>query len=327
MFLDDRQGIIRVRSALPSDVPTFSTWIGREFPIPSPLAAALPTLLKHLIANDTLGATVAEHVADGCSAPVLLAFGISGFLSNASVTKYLAAPYPHFEIDLLDCARRGTSSFLSYDEIARANATDGATLFPLMWLQRTDDPADPEARALLTVCQQTFLRVHRGYRLSRILKEASVDRAQAFLNGGFRERHRLPIGTPLPFSGRKLAREHVVFEITMAEVQATLPGTAVGHLFTYRPPRCGFTRAEKQVLTKATDGLTDAKIAHQLDITAPAVALRWRSIYARVTTRVPSALQPYERTPPNHRRGQEKRRQVIAFVNDHPEEIRPYREA
>jgi DNA-binding CsgD family transcriptional regulator len=313
-----------VRTALASDAAAFAAWIARDFPLPSLLAPALAALLARLIAEEALTATLVEDLAHASAQSVIVAFGLSGFISDASARRYLAAPYPCLEIDVLDRAWRGRSPLLGHDEIARANAAEGLTLFPLMWLQRSDDPSDPEARALLTICQQTFLRVHRGYRLSRILKEAPASRAEAFTQGGFRERCRLPAGTPLRIAGRRLDCEHVVFEITRAEIEATLPGHAVGHLFDYRPPRCGFTRAEKRVLTRAADGLTDAQIARQLGISTPAVALRWRSIYARIAERAPSALQESVALPGTRGRGQEKRRRVIAFLSDHPEEMRPY---
>src|SRR5262249_1512661 len=45
---------------------------------------------------------------------LLLRFGISGFLSKSCALEYLASPFPHLEIHLLDRARRGLSqrSFL-----------------------------------------------------------------------------------------------------------------------------------------------------------------------------------------------------------------------
>jgi hypothetical protein len=309
-----------------SDAETVCGWIVREFPVPSSLASDLPALLVKLISEESLNGIVIERLSDPSQHPALAGFGISGFLSEECAREYLAAPYPHLELDLLDRARRGRSrsSFLGYDAIAQANAGDGLTLFPLMWLQHPNDPADPDARALLTLSQQGFLRIHRGYRLVRILKEAPAERAEAFLNGGFRERCRLRAGTSLRFPGAKLQREHIVFEVTKAEIEASMPGRAVGHLFTYRPPRCGFSRAEKQVLSRATEGLTDTQIAGQLDISAGAVALRWRSVYARIANRAPAALQE-DRPQPNARgRGQEKRRRAIAFLNDYPEEMRPY---
>ncbi len=90
----------------------------------------------------------------------------------------------------------------------------------------------------------------------------------------------------------------------------------------YDPPRCLFTRAEQQVLVGAVDGLTDAKIAQQLEIPVTAVAMRWRSIYARLLDSAPSVLRSEEEA--NGARGEEKRRKAIAFVSEHPEELRPY---
>lgn len=303
-----------------------AAWIARELPVPRPLATVLPELLAGLLDNETLAGIAIERFSEAAPRPAVAGFGISGFLGEACAAAYLAAPYPHLEVDLLERARRARSEpgFLGYDGIAQANAGAGLTLFPLMWLQRPDDPADPEARALLTLSQQAFLRIHRGYRLVRILKEADARRVAGYLNGGFRERCRLPAGTALPFSRARLERDHAVLEITKREIEATMPGTAVGHLFGHRPPRCGFTRAEKQVLARAAEGSTDAQIARQLGITSAAVSLRWRSIYTRISDRASSALHEDKPASGNRGRGHEKRRRVIAFVNDHPEEMRPY---
>jgi hypothetical protein len=324
--IDDARSVRRVRAGTDSDADTFSAWIVRDFPVPPALAKALPALLGRLIAEETLSTVVVEEHSEGWTRPTVAGFGISGFIGAGAAAQYLAAPSPHLELDLLERARRGQPhrSFLDYDEIARANAGEGLTLFPLVWLQRANDPCDPEARTLLTVGQQAFLRMHRGYRLARILKEAQASQAEAFVNGGFRERTRLPAGTALSFPGRRLACEHVVFEITRSEADSAMPGRAVEQLFCYRPPRCGFTRAEKQVLSRAAEGLVDAQIARQLGISSAAVALRWRSIYARVAEQVPSALQEYAPSATGRGRGHEKRRRVIAFVSEHPEEMRPY---
>jgi DNA-binding CsgD family transcriptional regulator len=322
----DTFSMARVRAFAPRDAEMAAQWIVREYPLPAPLSLVLPALLGRLMSGETLRGVVAEHLDDAAPEPVVVGFGISGFLDERFVQDYLAAPYPYLEIDLLERCRRGRSrgAFLGYDGIAQGNAAGGLTLFPLMWLQRTADRGDREASALLTLGQQAFLRMHRGYRLARILKEAPAERAEGYLNGGFRERCRLPAGTPLRLPGRRLQREHVVFETTKAHTDAAMPGSAIWPLFAFRAPRCGFSRAEKQVLSRATEGLTDAQIAVHLGISAAAVAMRWRSIYMRVASRVPSALQETGAAPANRGRGHEKRRRVIAFLSDYPEEMRPY---
>lgn len=89
------------------------------------------------------------------------------------------------------------------------------------------------------------MRLHRGYRLARILKETTTNRAESFRSGGFGECHRIPAGMPLRFDDQRLEDEHVVFEARKSDFEGSLPGSMVSHLFAYRPPRCGFTRFEK----------------------------------------------------------------------------------
>ncbi|MCG2645268.1 MULTISPECIES: helix-turn-helix transcriptional regulator [Bradyrhizobium] len=278
-----------------------------------------------LISEEVLRGAAVEYLGQPSRVPVLVAFGLTGFLSNALAAQYLAGPYPHLELDLLHQAdqSRGSGPFLSDEDIAKANAGEGLTAFPLLWLQRTNDPKEPEAQALQMASQQSFLRIHRGYRLARILKETTADRAEAFRAGGFQERHRFPVGTPLPVLGGMLKQEHVVFEARRSDFESVLPGSTVSYLFLYSPPRCGFTQFERQVLERAADSLTDEEIALALGIRPGAVALRWRSIYARVTKHVPAWFDAHA-SPGSMSRGREKRRRVISFVTEHPEELRPY---
>ncbi len=316
----------RTRAIRPADAAHAAAWIARDFPVSEDLAAALPSLLKRLISQEILRGAVVEdiHGPKGQRANVA-AFGLSGFLDNERAARYLDSPYPHFELALLEETQRGRGkgAFLDDDDVARANAGEGVTAFPLLWLQRSSDPQAPETRALLMASQQSFLRIHRGYRIYRILKETSAERADAFVAAGFRERHRLARGTPLRIGNGNLRQEHVIFEVTRRDFERTLPGAAISPLFAYHPPRCGFTRPEQRVLERSLDHQTDEDIAAELGITATAVALRWRSVYARVTARLPTVL----RAGPNASatvRGKEKRRRIVAFVEAHPEEIRPY---
>jgi hypothetical protein len=62
------------------------------------------------------------------------------------------------------------------------------------------------------------------------------------------------------------------------------------------------------------------------DEAVTAVALRWRSIYARIIERAPFALAGAGDRGKTTR-GWEKRRPAIAFVTAHPEELRPYPQA
>ncbi len=266
-----------------------------------------------------------EYIHDHDLRPELAAFGLSGFIAEDCAQAYLASPEPHIELVLLERALNGRRepAFLSYDEIAEDNAGDGLTLVPIFWLQRTNDFTNPEAHALLSIAQQTLLQRHRGYRLTRIIKEFPSERAGVFFGGGFSEHCRFPAGAPLSFNPKATLREdHMICMVTRAEIESNWPSSTIAHMFAYEPPRCAFTRAEQQVLIRAVDGLTDAKIAQHLGVSLTAISMRWRSIYARLLDSAPCVLRSEEGA--NGARGEEKRRKAIAFVSEHPEELRPY---
>ena len=313
----------RIRTIDASDAPKAAAFMRRSFAFAARLEG-LPGLLRQLIGEEILQGVAVDYVRDGDPELELAAFGLSAFIPKSCADAYFAAPAPHFAFTLLARALQGERVFLTYDEIADANDAQGLTLFPMFWLQRTSDPADPEAHILLGLGEKTFWERHRGYRLDRILKEVPAVLAEAFIGGGFKEQCRFGAGTPLgAFPDCALQEDSIMFSVTRAEVEAHWPPSVVGQLFACQEPRCGFTRAEQQVLIRAADGLTDAKIAASLGISPAAVALRWRSIYGRIEGCV-RALLPLEGEETNGARGQEKRRTVVAFISEHPEELRPF---
>ena len=230
----------RVRTINAADAPKAAEWINRTRPVPGELAPLLPSLLQRLIAEETLNGVVVEYGRDNDVEPELAAFGLSGFVSEACARDYLASPTPYLEIMLLHRALRDahTPAFLTYEDIAQANAGEGLTLVPLFWLQRSYDFADPEAHVLLTLGQQTLLGRHRGYRLTRILKEIPAHFASAFMGGGFKEHCRLPANTPLSLLPEAvLSEDHIIFTITRSDMEGEWPGKIIGHLFVHQAPR------------------------------------------------------------------------------------------
>lgn len=313
----------RIRPTTAEDVAAIAVWIEAEYPLPASLGRSLSTILLRLLVDEMLHGVAVERIDRAGDRLRLAAFGLSAFLREDVATAYLASPVPYIELTLLDRVRRGERPFLGYEEIAARNAVGGLTLLPLMWLQCSNDRADPETQELLTTCQRSFLIQHRGYRLTRILKETPAERAGAFASGGFREVCRWLPGTPLPFGG-VLAHERVVFEATRADFELSFPSAgAVGQLFPYRPPVCGFTRAEQMILSRALDHHTDLEIARQLALGEAAVAMRWRSIYSRIQALAPEVIGPKDDAETKVR-GQEKRRRALAYVAANPAELRPY---
>jgi len=107
--------------------------------------------------------------------------------------------------------------------------------------------------------------------------------------------------------------------------QGRWSGNWVGTLFGYQPPVIGFSGGEQRLLSHAVSGFTDAQLAETLGISVPAVKKSRVSIYRRVGNHLAElfgdAAQPEDQSTG---RGREKRRRVLAYLRDHPEELRQY---
>jgi hypothetical protein len=309
-----------------ADAAEAAAWAIRDLPVSRELASALPGLLGRLLREETLRGACLEEIGCDDTGWRVLGIGISGFLSHAGAASYLEAPFPHLEVALLERARVPGSGpgFLSIDAIAEANAGDGLILCPLFWLQHYSDLPEPESNALLRLGQQSFLSIHRGYRLKGLLKEADATMAPAYLSGGFREVRRLPAGMPLGFARGASRSERIVFMTTAEDMKRALPGAAIGPLFATAPPLCGFSRRQQRVLEAAVSNMTDREIAAALGMKANAVAQHWRKIYQGVERAIPYLFQDLYLSAGAGTRGAEKRRRVVAYVAEHPEELRPY---
>ena len=109
------------------------------------------------------------------------------------------------------------------------------------------------------------------------------------------------------------------------ESEANRPGTWVGAMFEYLPPRCGFSFAEQQLLSAALAGSTDQELASKLGISISTVKKNWLSIYKRAATFLPDVVP--EDSPADggtSERGKEKKRYLLAYLREHPEELRPH---
>ena len=91
-------------------------------------------------------------------------------------------------------------------------------------------------------------------------------------------------------------------------------------LFSYDPPVLGFTAVQRDILLLARQGYTDQEIAASLGKSPDSVKKRWAGIYARFAQVFPGRLP----VSSDGSRGAEKRRTLLAYLRDRPEELRPY---
>jgi hypothetical protein len=74
--------------------------------------------------------------------------------------------------------------------------------------------------------------------------------------------------------------------------------------------------------------LTDEGLARELNLKLTAVKRRWLTLFERIADVHPDLLPPDVRLPENGdnhigKRGPQKRHHLLAYVREHPEELRP----
>jgi len=124
--------------------------------------------------------------------------------------------------------------------------------------------------------------------------------------------HPPPAGLPKPF----------LVGVNREEV-ASRDGTIFSILFEHAPKRLCFSPAEQSLLRDALRGDTDEECAIHLDVSLSAVKKRWSGIYDRVAAADPNLLPDGSSESGDRLRSREKRRHLLNYLREHPQEIQP----
>jgi hypothetical protein len=227
-----------------------------------------------------------------------------------------------------ELARRVTgrdSPVLTDEEVRDANS--GAGLNVLVW-EGVGTSAFAQTMDFIHLMVDGYIETHRGFLLKEMIS-AQAECAEQLLwaveAGGLYwnpARQNYEKAPPEP-AEVLAARPHLV-GITR-ELELARRGAWVNTLFDYRPPRFGFSRGEQQLLQAALTSScgTDQELAGALHLSLPTIKKMWGSIYRRVidcdSELVPDWMLAESGT---HERGREKRRSLLAYIREHPEELR-----
>jgi hypothetical protein len=282
----------------------------------------LPAAWQRLLACEAKHMVV--FCADGHPRPPICFVGVSIFVTDDFVRELKASSGFWMGPELVKRILRGDSPVLMESQLVEENSRGGLNLIIWEGCFRTGFETSGEIQGHV---MKTFIADHAGYRLKEIISSQieSVERLQWALGAG--------TGLWDPVAGRYeksfsrrpeqiVEKPHLLG--TTREMERTDPWSRVGSLFDYRPPRCGFNRSERRMLLTALQGATDEELSRELDISLPTVKKIWISVYRRIDDRLPE-LNPdrSEGEVEMARRGKEKRRHVLSYLREHPEELRP----
>lgn len=213
---------------------------------------------------------------------------------------------------------------LDTGRVARLNANGGLNQITIYYGQTYKDPSDPRCREILPASHKLHREVHGRYRIKRLLQDEWTDFEMVFTSAGYRILQRFPAGSVCPATGATLDRSRTLVSLTDEEARSELPGSTASFLFEFRAPRLDLTSAERRLLAHAASGMTDKDICETLDLSPNTLKASWRQIYEKFEEKAPHVLLSDRGANGSQKRGAEKRRRVVAFVNDHLEELRPY---
>jgi hypothetical protein len=199
-------------------------------------------------------------------------------------------------------------------EIGRINAGEGVTFLALHYRQRVTDLTDPYALRVLNLANEAFRVVHAGYRVRAFVQQALLSDEPWLAGAGFKRRT-----DPLPGQ-----QQTVLYGITREDAATMLPGSSVRHIFEHQEPRFRFSAAQRRLLRLALYDETDEHLMPCLDVSVHGLKKLWRGIYERVDDAEPEFFGDTAGSGDDGRRGPEKRRQVLAYVRQRPEELRPW---
>ncbi len=266
--------------------------------------------------------------AGGDSHAPIVIFGVTAIVHD-DFMREMKTP-PHFWVgpELTRRIVSGESPVLTGKQLREQNSHDGLNLLCWEGCIRPEYEAHGEMqRHLMTA----FIQDHRGYFWKEAISAQSwsADHLDFILKAGGH------LWDPLAGGYTSTLREdlseivkkpHIVGVTRDLELkrQDHWAGSWAGAIFDYQRPLFGLNRSEQRLLSRALPGATDEQLADVLGTSLPAVKKMWVSIYRRVQVSLPELISdPLPSNIPAGARGKEKRRHLLAYLREHPEELRP----
>ncbi len=204
--------------------------------------------------------------------------------------------------------------------LAEGNARGTLHLLNLHYTQHPSDLADPLALAVLAVANDAFRFAVGGWQLAAMHMQGCALDVPMFTAAGF------PVcryAAPGAWDALPDALRPVHFGLTRRAALAMLPGTSVRQAFDHHPPRFRLSASQRRLLWLALFDDSDDALTGRLEVSVHALKKLWRGIYERIEDVAPGFFGD-DGADDEGRRGPEKRRQVLAYVRQRPEELRPW---
>jgi hypothetical protein len=317
---------LRSRPMLPKDTRECAEIIARH-PVVGPrygraIQHLQPAWLR-LLGSEAIKAAMFEEV-NGMKVTTC-GFGAGVFVRDDFVREVKTHPLFWLGPELVKRITRGPSPVLSDREVRELNSGAGLNLVVWEAVSYSEFGKRTDVFHFMT---QSFLQEYRGFLLKEIISPQleSAARLQSLVDAGglYWDPKTQSYTKSLSVSPEKfLSQPHIVG--MTRELEFARLGSWVGTLFDYHRPQFFFAPAEQRLLLAAlaAEGGTDRELCDALNLSLATVKKQWLSIYQRVADRCPEILR-LGAPPGTNERGKEKKRRLLAYIREHPEELRPF---
>lgn len=311
---------LRFRPTTRRDFPECLELLPAWLALDSRLRAELPDLWLRLLDAPAIMTTVMEDLAQPAGQRIQgWGWGIALPEAWAEQRGLTRNPAAHVVRQVCAGLLDGSLALMSDAEIGAVNA-DGRYHFLNFYAQRHNDLSDPYTQSVLTIANEAFRLSASGYNTQAMYFETSERDAPAIAAAGF---HHRPYADDSSLQGLAAAERPVFFVVTREQALAGLPGTSVRHVFEQHPPLFRFSASQRRLLWLALFDDSDAHLTERLGVSVHGLKKLWRGIYERIENQMPEFFGDGA-SDEDGKRGPEKRRQVLAYVRQRPEELRPW---
>jgi DNA-binding CsgD family transcriptional regulator len=284
----------------------------------------LPNMWRTLLSNGAMRLFLVQDRAKPVGSQVV-SFGALVFVANEFCSEARSTLPPHLGVELCQRYVSRRLPILNREQVARANASHGLNVLMCFEGWAHDGFSSDQLLAIREKQGEALHLALRGYRIKEFLADPiGWETSQWMFNAGARLRRDYSDyfpknGIPKPSSSQRPRLVGLTEEEAVAH-----PGSNLAGLFIYTPPRFYFSRSERVLLQHALLGETCEQLAASLSISPWTVKKRWHAIYEKVTD-VDRELLPPPIAYGAHAssRGLERRRQLLNYLRQHLEELRP----
>lgn len=292
-------------------------WLGLD----ERTARALPSLWERLVDEPSMVSGLMEDLALPLGKRIQ-AWGVTMILPQTLMQKLKLDEQPEPFVARRVYAALADGSFqpMSDREIGIENANGTLTMVILHFSQRDLDLSKPYVRSVIAIANDTFRAFHDGYNLRAIYYECGAINDLVASSSGFEPR---PYADQRELVALPIEQRTALYGLTREEAKLRLPGSPARNCFEHHPPLFRFSASQRRLLWLSLFDESDEALMPLLGVSVHGLKKLWRGIYERIEDRMPDFFGE-SAGEEEGKRGPEKRRQVLAYVRQRPEELRPW---